>query len=344
MTSVLLTRVAVKHPPYWIEQEAAARQIGAVTGEMRRVLAVSRGTGIRQRAVCVPPDQIGLLGGIEERNRIYRELAPALAIAATSDVACGRSIGCVVSSSCTGYMVPSWDVRLATELGFNPHTVRLPITEAGCAGGVVAMARAAEHLRLHPDQTALAVSVELCSLAFHPKTEPGNLTAALIFGDGAGAALLETAAEGTTDGLEIVDSLSTLVPCSSDALGFDLTDAGFYPVLQRELVDILPGPTRAAVDELLRACTGSASTTSGSAWYIPAAPASLQASRGRSASSRSGCAGPGSRCGSAAICRPPRSSTSSGATWRTAPRLRGWGLVIAFGPGVSIEMLLVRRC
>src|SRR5687768_6162003 len=117
MTSVVLTRVAVKHPPYWVEQDTAARQIGAVTGEMRRVLAVSRGTGIRQRAVCVPPDQIGLLGGIEERNRIYRALAPALAIAATSDVACGRAIGCVVSSSCTGYMVPSWDVRLATELG-----------------------------------------------------------------------------------------------------------------------------------------------------------------------------------------------------------------------------------
>jgi predicted naringenin-chalcone synthase len=26
----------------------------------------------------------------------------------------------------------------------------------------------------------------------------------------------------------------------------------------------------------------------------------------------------------------------------TAPR--GWGVVIAFGPGVSLEMLLVRRC
>jgi alkylresorcinol/alkylpyrone synthase len=340
---VLLTRVAVEHPPYWVDQGTAAWQIGEATGEMRRVLAVSRGTGIKQRAVCLPPDQIGRLGGIEARNQIYKQVAPGLAIAAASEVSCGHSVGCVVSTSCTGYMVPSWDVRLATELSLQPHTVRLPITESGCAGGVVAIARAAEHLRLHPDQTALAVSVELCSLAFHPRTEPGNLTSALIFGDGAGAALLEAGDSDAQDGLEVIDALSTLVPCSSDALGFDLTDAGFYPVLQRELVEILPGPTCAAVNVLLSrhgldlSQVGFCLVHPGGARVLSGLQAAFDVKADDlrwSWESMKACG----NMSSASIFDVIRRYLADS----YAPR--GWGLVIAFGPGVSIEMLLVRRC
>ena len=43
----------------------------------------------------------------------------------------------------------------------------------------LALARAADHLRVHPEQDALVVSAELCSLAFHPDLEPGNLMSVL---------------------------------------------------------------------------------------------------------------------------------------------------------------------
>ena len=41
---------------------------------------------------------------------------------------------------------------------------------------------------------------------------------------------------GEGRGLEIIDALSVLLPGTQDALGFDLTDHGFYPVLTRELL------------------------------------------------------------------------------------------------------------
>ena len=53
-------------------------------------------------------------------------------------------------------------------------------------------------------------------------------------------------------GLEVLDSASMLIPDSQHALGFDLTDRGFYPLLARELATLLPGPTVEAVDGLLR--------------------------------------------------------------------------------------------
>jgi predicted naringenin-chalcone synthase len=188
-------------------------------------------------------------------------------------------------------MVPGWDVPLVQELRLSLNTARLPITQAGCAGGVLAIARAVDYVRAHPTQDALVVAAEVCSLAFHPYTEPGNLTSALIFGDGAGAALIEGSRSEDTDGIELVDSLSALVPGSEDALGFALTDNGFLPLLTREIADLLPGPTRLATTNLLERhglCPANVDF-----WLV------LSSKQAR-------CAGPGPRCEKRATPRQPR--------------------------------------
>lgn len=255
---VRISKVAVAHPPHRVTQDEAARRIGVYAGDSRRVAAIARGTRIAQRAVAVPPEELICLGSIGSRNDLYQSIAPGLAVEASRGVlgeGGGTSVGCVVTTSCTGYSVPSWGVGLVEVCALPRSAMRLPITEAGCAGGVVALARAVDHLRAHPDErcadgggSALVASVELCSLAFHAGGDDGNLTSTLIFGDGAGAALLE---RGAGPGLGVVDSMSVLVPGSQHALGFDLTDRGFYPILGRELATLLPGPTGVAVAELL---------------------------------------------------------------------------------------------
>ena len=117
MTAIRLTSVAVAYPPYWVRQEDTAQRIGQATGDPRRVAAIARGTQIDKRAVALPPDEIARLGNIEERNRIYQHIAPSLAIAAARGALGGRCVdsrlSAVVAASCTGYMVPGWDVQLA---------------------------------------------------------------------------------------------------------------------------------------------------------------------------------------------------------------------------------------
>src|SRR5262249_22771857 len=154
------------------------------------------------------PAELAVLGSAAARNNLYRKIAPGLARQAVGRALNGQAadrIGCLVTSSCTGYSVPGWAVDLIETFGFAPTTVRIPITESACAGGAVAIARTADYLRTRPGEAGLAVATELCSLTFHPVFDEGTLLSVFLFGDAAGAAVFDT---GPGPGLEIVDSLT----------------------------------------------------------------------------------------------------------------------------------------
>ena len=337
---VSITSVTVAHPTYRIDQAMAAQRIGIHAGDVRRAAAIARGTCIDQRAIALPFEEIEQLGTSGARNDIYRRLAPVIALdAARRALSTGTpsTVGCLVTTSCTGYMAPSWGVRLAQECSLPPSAMRLPITEAGCAGGAVALARAAEHLKVHDGADALVVSAELCSLAFHPGGDLGNMTSTLIFGDGAGAALLQT---GQQRGLEVLDTSSWLIPDSEHLLGFDLTDQGFYPLLAQDLVEVLPVPCAQAVDALLarngldRAAIG--------AWLLhPGGARILQKIEGAMCIDRAR-----TRWSWASL--REFGNTSSAAIFDVIRRYMDdarpgeYAVVAAFGPGVSIELLLLR--
>ncbi len=339
---VRIARVAVAHPPYRVTQHEAARAIAMHASDPRRVAALARGTHIDERALAIPPGDLVSLGAAGARNDIYRALAPALAMQAVRGVlgeGDASDLGCLVTSSCTGYTVPSWGVGIAEAFALPRSATRLPITEAGCAGGAVAIARAVDQLRAREGAGGLAASVELCSLAFHPGGGDGNLTSTLIFGDGAGAALLRT---DDGPGLTVIDSVSALIPDSQDALGFDLTDRGFYPVVSRELATLIPAPTEAAIAVLLER-NGLAGDEVG-AWLLhPGGPRILTAlERGL------GLAPHETRWSWDSM--RAYGNTSSAAIFdvlrryfheRTAGE---YAVVAAFGPGISIELLLLRAC
>ena len=247
---VRISRVNVAHPPHRVDQDEAVAAIARLGGDHRRAAAIARGSRIDARATILPPGAIATLGTAGDRNNRYRAAAPELAAEAVAGLGdfSGSAIGCLATTSCTGVALPGWGAGLIESARLSRACARLPITEAGCAGGVVALARAADYLRARPGAAALAVSVELCSLAFHPRGDDGNLTASLIFGDGAGAALLE---QGDGPGLELLDDASWLIPASEDLLGFDLTDCGFYPRLDRRLAGCLGPAAVASVTRML---------------------------------------------------------------------------------------------
>jgi predicted naringenin-chalcone synthase len=340
---VTITHAAAVHPPYRITQAEAALRIGAVIGEPRRAAALARGTQIDERALCIPPAEIAALGSIEERNAIYARHAPAMALEAASEALRGSEArpGCLVASSCTGYMVPGWDVDLVRQLSLPCDTVRLPITQAGCSGGVLALARATDYLRTRSEGSALAVSCELCSLAFQTSADEGNLTSAMIFGDGAGAAVLEAGAR--RDGLDIVDNLTFLAPAAAEVLGFGLSDHGFYPLLSRDLVEVLPPATGKAISLLLGRNGLRAGDVRfwllhpGGARILSQLERRLRLDRCQTRWSWESMAAHGNTSSAAIfdVIRRYLDDTTARA---------GWGVVAAFGPGISIEMLLVRRC
>src|SRR5258708_5950923 len=159
------------------------------------------------------------------------------------------AIDIIIAVSCTGVMIPSLDAHLAGELGFRPDVRRLPITELGCSAGAAALARAADFLRGFPGGNALVLSIELPSLNLQlGDLSRDNLVSSALFGDGAAAVVLRAGAHA---GVQILDSECQLLPRSTEALGFDLRSDGFHCVLSKSIPVLLRPHLGALVDRLL---------------------------------------------------------------------------------------------
>jgi predicted naringenin-chalcone synthase len=210
------------------------------------------------RYTCEPVDQLLRRRTLDQLRESYLHHARRLALASAERAlrlagVRARDIDLVITVSCTGYLVPSLDVHMSEALGFRSDILRLPITELGCSGGAAAIAAAHRHLLAFPDHKVLVMAVEVPSLSFQQADRSiDNLTACLVFGDGAGAAVLGTA--GSPSGrLQIVRAASHLVPRSTGILGFDLGEGGFHVVLDRKLPRILLRELKPAVEHFLAA-------------------------------------------------------------------------------------------
>ena len=163
----------------------------------------------------------------------------------TSDV---DSIFCVTT---TGLMTPSLDARLVAELGLRPDVRRLPLFGLGCAGGAGALIRAADTLRAFPDQQALVVSLELCSLVFSPIARTAtDLIGTALFGDGAAAVLLG-GDELRNGGVAVRRSRSHLFREAPDLMGWDFTADGMRLILSRDVPPFVASDVKPVVSRFL---------------------------------------------------------------------------------------------
>ena len=160
-----------------------------------------------------------------------------------------RDVDLLITTSCTGFMIPSLDAHLIHRMGFRSNVRRLPITELGCAAGAASLARAAELLGALPEGNVLLISVELPSLTFQRADQSqANLISAILFGDGA-AGVVVTGRD--VPGPRILSSEGYVFPDSLGAMGFDLKDSGFHIVLSADVPDMIRQRIRGIVDGFL---------------------------------------------------------------------------------------------
>lgn len=153
-----------------------------------------------------------------------------------------RDVDLILVVSITGISSPSLDAMLAGRMGFRPDVKRVPIFGLGCVAGAAGIARAADYVRAYPDQVALLLSVELCSLTFQREdTSVANLISTGLFGDGAAAAVIlgeERARRQGVAGMRILDTRSVLYPDTEGLMGWRVSERGFGIVLSPEVPSI----------------------------------------------------------------------------------------------------------
>ncbi len=336
MSSGILS-VATAVPEHRLDASEALRHLRGFWPQLEKLEEAEATLGTRY--TCEPVEQLLRRRTLDELRDSYLRHARRLAVKAgcrALEVAGvpGSSVDLVITVSCTGYLVPSLDVYMSEELGFRPDVVRLPITELGCSAGAAAIAAAHRHLVAFPEQKVLVVAVEVPSLNFQQADGSiDNLTAALVFGDGAGAAVL-----GRGAGLQVVGTASHLIPRTEHVLGFDLREGGFHVVLDRRLPRILERELRPVVERF----AASADLREPSFYAIHAAgPRIFDTIQ-------------------SALCLPPHAldasrqvfaevgNTSSAAIFFTLEKLLagdmdGDGLGIGIGPGISVELMHLAR-
>ncbi|CAN5154432.1 3-oxoacyl-[acyl-carrier-protein] synthase III C-terminal domain-containing protein [soil metagenome] len=172
------------------------------------------------------------------------ELAEEATLAALAKASLApEDVDFIVFTSVTGISAPSVDALVALRLGFRPDVKRMPMFGLGCVAGAAGIARLNDYLLGHPDDVALLISVELCSLTVQRGDDSmGNLVASGLFGDGAAAVVMvgsERAATLPITGPEVLDSRSRLYPGTEEVLGFNPGESGFRIVLTAGVADVI---------------------------------------------------------------------------------------------------------
>lgn len=204
----------------------------------------ARTSGVEHRNLALPLERYSAMSGFSESNDAYLEVAADLGEQAVRSALRAaqvdpHQVDVIVTASSTGVAVPTIDARISARLGLRPDVKRIPLFGLGCVAGAAGTARVHDYLRGFPDQVAVLLSVELCSLTLQrDDTSIPALIGLCLFGDGA-ASVVATGAHRDSaagpQGPRVLATRSRLFPDTVDVMGWNIRSSGFQLVMSRDV-------------------------------------------------------------------------------------------------------------
>jgi alkylresorcinol/alkylpyrone synthase len=259
----LISAVTHVFPDHYYPQEillGALREHWTKThSNLDRLERIHRNVGVNGRHLALPMEEYEGLQGWEAKNNAWIRCALDLG----ETVLCNLfdkaeiqpdQVSELVFTTVTGIAVPSIDARLMNCIPFSPNLKRVPLFGLGCVAGAAGLARVADYLQGHPDEAAILLSIELCSLTIQPDDySVANIISSALFGDGATAVLLvgKDHPKARIGLPRVIDSRSIFFPNTEHVMGWDVVDSGLRISLSADVAELAEVHLRPAMEAFL---------------------------------------------------------------------------------------------
>lgn len=285
----------------------------------------------------------GVSPSTRERMEAYRTAVLEVAgrsLEATLEGVDRAQVGSFVMASCTGYTGPTPDLMLARALGLRADLRRTFVGHMGCYAAFNALKVGVDSLAARPDEPVLVNCSEFSSLHFRPESNREQAVIHALFGDACTSLLLTNEEPGR--GVQIYQTRTEQLYETHELMTWDVVDDGFRMTLSPYVPFVIAEHVRGLVERLIM--PEGLALSDVKHWAVhPGGPKILDVV-GDKLRLPAGALEP-----SYTVLRE-RGNCSSGTVLLVleelmrsrSPAAGEYGVMLAFGPGLTMESMLVR--
>lgn len=296
---------------------------------------------------------------VKQRLDICNKAVTQMAIEASQ--ACIKSWGRpitdithVVYVSSSEARLPGGDLYLARGLGLSPETQRVMLYFMGCSGGVSGLRVAKDIAENNPGSRVLLATSETTIIGFKPPSaeRPYDLVGVALFGDGAGAMIVGSDPVPSERPLfELHTAIQNFLPNTEKTIDGRLTEEGISFKLARELPQIIEDNIEGFCGKLMGNIGFTNNDYNKMFWAVhPGGPAILNKLEKRLNllpdklnASRRALMDYGNASSNTIVYVLEYMLEESLKMKSQDHEDTDWGLILAFGPGITFEGILARN-
>ncbi|RYD54441.1 MAG: type III polyketide synthase [Sphingobacteriales bacterium] len=277
MVNPSIQAIGTANPPHKISQEKHYAILESANGlnreEKLRMKMIYSRSGIKYRHSVLqefdggdePENLIFHPAGevsapISVRMNVYEEHASSLCLQAANE--CfemlpnlkKEEITHLIAFSCTGMYAPGLDVQMVQQLGLQRSVERTCINFMGCYAAINALKTAYHISRSEPDAVVMLVGVELCSLHYQKSADQNQMLANALFSDGAAVSIVscrKLAKDASFPSLRLESFYSEFDHSGVEEMVWRIGDAAFDLRLSPEVPNLVKGNIAGMVSKLL---------------------------------------------------------------------------------------------
>ncbi|MGE5436188.1 MAG: type III polyketide synthase [Syntrophothermus sp.] len=269
----MIIDIVTANPPYQVSRQLAADKIKINMGNTpalnRLIDMAAANSGIDNRYVVMPDafdngeekffykqDGSVYSPSTKERMGLYEKWSKILGDKALCGLLDNNKINAkevdkIVTISCTGFYAPGVDNFLIDKFSLSKNIRREHIGFMGCSASIIGLTSAIEALRSPAINNVIIISQEISSIHLQYEPSRDNILSNMIFADGCAAVLLSKN-ENLKPKLDILSTKSILFKDSSEYMGWRIGNNGFQMILSSELPKIILGTAAPELINILK--------------------------------------------------------------------------------------------